>query len=75
MPEVTSGWGRLTWDQSQWGGSTVLQTGWGSDSWGDENWGESSLDVSLTGLSTTSSIGAAFGTAKSQTITPINQIK
>ena len=25
-----SGWGRLTWDQSQWGGSTVLATGWGT---------------------------------------------
>ena len=32
---VTSGWGRLTWDQSQWGGSTILNTGWGAQSWGD----------------------------------------
>ena len=33
---VTSGWGRLTWDQSQWGGSTILNTGWGAQSWDSE---------------------------------------
>ena len=38
--------------------TVVTGQGWGSDTWGFENWGESTLDVSPTGLSTTSSIGA-----------------
>ena len=55
---VTSGWGRLTWDQSQWGGATVLKTGWGAKSWNDGEWGTLVNEtITLTGLSTTTSVG------------------
>ena len=55
---VTSGWGRLTWDQSQWGGSTILSLGWGARSWNDGEWGElNDVTVSLTGQEITSSMG------------------
>ena len=33
------------------------EQGWGRDTWGDENWGESALTLSLTGFSTTASLG------------------
>ena len=55
---VTSGWGRLTWDQSQWGGSTVLLRGWGARSWGENEWNElGDVIVTPTGLSATTSLG------------------
>ena len=55
---VTSGWGRLTWDQSQWGGSTILNLGWGAKSWNDGEWGElNDITVSLTGQSFTTELG------------------
>ena len=55
---VDSGWGRLTWDQSQWGGSTVLATGWGAQSWNDGEWGDlSDVNITLTGLSATTTVG------------------
>ena len=55
---VTSGWGRLTWDQSQWGGSTVLLQGWGARSWSENEWGElGDVTVTLTGVSATISLG------------------
>jgi len=57
---VTSGWGRLTWDQSQWGGSTILNTGWGAQSWDSEgDWGElSNQTITLDGQSSTTSVNA-----------------
>jgi hypothetical protein len=27
---VTSGWGRLTWNQANWNEATTLKTGWGN---------------------------------------------
>jgi len=55
---VTSGWGRLTWDQSQWGGSTVLLEGWGARAWSENEWGElGDVTVTLTGVSATVSLG------------------
>jgi hypothetical protein len=55
---VTSGWGRLTWDQSQWGGSTVLLEGWGARAWSENEWGElGDVTVALTGVSATVSLG------------------
>ena len=55
---VTSGWGRLTWDQSQWDGSTILNLGWGAKSWNDGEWGElNDVTVSLTGQSITTGFG------------------
>ena len=35
---------------------TFPETGWGSDTWGVENWGQSGINVTLTGLSATSSV-------------------
>ena len=57
---VTSGWGRLTWDQSQWGGSTILNTGWGAQSWNSGgDWGElSNQTITLDGQSSTTSVNA-----------------
>jgi len=58
MPDVSSGWGRLTWDQSSWGGSTVLAQGWGAKSWGDSEWGQLSDEtITLTSLSSTTAVG------------------
>ena len=37
---VTSGWGRLTWNQANWNEATTLKTGWGAQAWGDGEWGE-----------------------------------
>ena len=56
---VTSGWGRLTWDQSQWSGATVLQEGWGAEAWNTGgSWGKVTDElVFLTGVSATTSIG------------------
>ena len=30
---VTSGWGRLTWNQANWNEAVTLKTGWGAQSW------------------------------------------
>ena len=40
MPDVSSGWGRLTWGQAGWNDATVLTQGWGAKSWGDDEWGQ-----------------------------------
>ena len=58
MADVTSGWGRLTWGQSDWGDTNVYATGWGAKSWNDGAWGElNDQTVSLTGLSATTTLG------------------
>ena len=58
---VTSGWGRLTWDQSQWGGSTIVNVGWGAQSWnGEGGWGDlSDQTITLDGQSLTTSLGSS----------------
>ena len=56
---VTSGWGRLTWNQSQWSGSTILNTGWGAKSWSEDEWNELKDAVAQpSGLSSTISLNA-----------------
>ena len=56
---VTSGWGRLTWNQANWNEATTLKTGWGAKSWGEDEWGELKDAVAQpSGLSITSSIGS-----------------
>ena len=35
---MATGWGRLTWGQSDWGDTNVYATGWSAKSWGDSNW-------------------------------------
>ena len=58
MPDVSSGWGRLTWGQANWNEATTLKTGWGAKSWNDGAWGELNDEtVTLTGLSSTTAVG------------------
>ena len=60
MPDVTSGWGRLTWDQSQWGGSTLVTTGFGAEDWNNGSWGQINDEIVFpTGVSASFSIGDA----------------
>ena len=55
---MATGWGRLTWGQSDWGDTNVYAQGWGAKSWGDSNWGDLSDEtVSITGVSATTSVG------------------
>ena len=55
---VTSGWGRLTWDQSQWGGSTIVNVGWGAQSWNDGKWSDlNDVDITLTGFEIATTLG------------------
>ena len=52
---VSSGWGRLTWNQANWNEATTLKTGWGAQAWSDGEWGELKDAIALpTGLSITS---------------------
>ena len=37
---VSSGWGRLTWDQANWNEAVTFKTGWGAQAWNDGEWGE-----------------------------------
>jgi len=60
VPDVTSGWGRLTWGQANWNSATTLKTGWGAQSWnGEGGWGDlSDQTITLDGQSATTSIGS-----------------
>ena len=63
---VSSGWGRFTWGQAYWNRDAVLATGWGAKAWNDSEWGNLADEtVSLTGISSTSSLGTInlIGTA------------
>ena len=37
---MATGWGRLTWGQSDWGVTNVYAQGWGAKSWNDGEWGD-----------------------------------
>ena len=56
MPDVSSGWGRLTWGQANWNDSALIEQGWGRATWGYQAWGDTPI-VTLTGLSATASVG------------------
>ena len=56
MPDVSSGWGRLTWGQANWNDSALIEQGWGRETWGYQAWGDTPI-VTLTGLSATASVG------------------
>ena len=60
MPDVTSGWGRLTWNQANWGDATTLKTGWGAQAWsGEGGWGDlSDQTITLDGQSSTTNVGS-----------------
>ena len=59
-------WGTSSqYGQGYWGtGGDVIdvvalnEIGWGSDTWGTENWGQSGLAITLSGLSSTASVGS-----------------
>ena len=57
MPDVSEGWGRLTWGQAGYGQATTIQEGWGRLAWGKQAYGDSPL-VTLSGVSATASVGA-----------------
>ena len=50
MPDVSSGWGRLTWGQAGWNEATVLTQGWGAKSWNDGEWGDLSDETITLGI-------------------------
>ena len=56
MPDVSEGWGRLTWGQAGYGQATTIQEGWGRLAWGKQAYGDSPL-VTLSGVSATASVG------------------
>ena len=57
MPDVASGWGRLTYGQANWGDATTIKQGWGRLDWGSQAYGDSPT-VALSGVSATASVGA-----------------
>jgi len=57
VPDVSEGWGRLTWGQAGYGQATTIQEGWGRLAWGKQAYGDSPL-VTLSGVSATASVGA-----------------
>ena len=66
---VSSGWGRLTWDQANWNEAVTLKTGWGAQAWNDGEWGELKDAIAFpTGLSITSNVGSVD--VPDQIITP-----
>ena len=56
MPDVASGWGRLTYGQANWGDAVTIKQGWGRLDWGSQAYGDSPT-VTLSGLSATTSVG------------------
>ena len=56
MPDVASGWGRLTYGQANWGDAATIKQGWGRLAWGSQAYGDSPT-VTLSGLSATASVG------------------
>ena len=56
MPDVASGWGRLTYGQANWGDAVTIKQGWGRLGWGAQAYGDSPT-VTLSGLSATTSVG------------------
>jgi len=57
MPDVASGWGRLTYGQAHWGDAETIKQGWGRLTYGSQAYGDSPT-VTLSGVSATASVGA-----------------
>ena len=60
MPDVASGWGRLTYGQANWGDAVTIKQGWGRLAWGSQAYGDSPT-VTLSGISATASVGTPTG--------------
>ena len=68
---VQSGWGRFTWGQAYWNRDALLATGWGAKAWNDGEWGNLADEtVSLTGVSSTSSLGTVNLIGSSKLVEP-----
>jgi hypothetical protein len=51
-------WGAGNWSANLWGIESAFNIGWGAQSWNDGEWGNlGDVDITLTGVSSTSSIG------------------
>ena len=52
-------WGAGNWSANRWGIEEAFAVGWGAQSWDDGEWGNlADVDITLTGLSSTSSLGS-----------------
>ena len=52
-------WGAGNWSANRWGIEEAFAVGWGAQSWNDGEWGNlADVDITLTGLSSTSSLGS-----------------
>jgi len=52
-------YGALGWSSNLWGVKEAFNVGWGAQSWNDGEWGNlADVDLTLTGVSSTSSIGS-----------------
>ena len=68
---VQSGWGRFTWGQAQWNEDALLATGWGAKAWNGGEWGNLADEtVSLTGVSSTLSIGSGTNITANGLVVP-----
>jgi len=56
MPDVASGWGRLTYGQANWGDATTIKEGWGRYTWGTQAYGDAPT-ATLSGQVATSAVG------------------
>ena len=63
MPDVSSGWGRLTYGQAAWNEATTIEQGWGRESWGYQSWGDTPI-VTLPSLSASTALGALTAFAR-----------
>ena len=57
MPDVASGWGRLTYGQANWGDATTIKEGWGRYTWGTQAYGDAPT-ATLSGQVATSAVGS-----------------
>ena len=57
MPDVASGWGRLTYGQANWGDAATIKQGWGRLAWGSQAYGDSPT-ATLSGQVATSAVGS-----------------
>ena len=68
---VQTGWGRFTWGQAYWNRDAVLATGWGAKAWNDGEWGNLADEtVSLTGVSSTFSLGSGTSITAAAVVEP-----
>ena len=61
-------WGAGNWSANLWGIEEAFNVGWGAQVWNDRDWGElNDINLTLTGVSTTTAIGSVSVTAEINT--------